>query len=123
MAITVAQFGPDDGLPNVGLNEYQYLRLVGDGTQVIVAAGACLLHSVWVGVAGALATFYDTPSGGTADNTTACLNVASSVTGMRFKGPIKLSKGLTVITTGASSDLTIVFYGRATAQAAPTFGV
>ncbi len=123
MAISVENFGPDDGLPNVVDNEYQYLRLVGDGTSVLIPAGAGLLHSVWVGVAGTLATFFDTPSGGTADSTTACLNVATSVTGLRFKGPIKVSKGLTVTTTGASSDLTIVFYGRTTAQNARTFGV
>lgn len=123
MAITTENFGPDDGLPNVGQNEWQYLRIVGDGTEVIIPAGAGLLHSVWVGVAGTLATFYDTPSGGTADGTTACVNVATSVTGLRFKGPIKVSKGLTVVTTGASSDLTIVFFGRTTQKAAPTFGV
>jgi hypothetical protein len=123
MAITVENFGPDDGLPLPGMNEYQYLRLVGDGTSVLIPAGAGLLHSVWVGVAGTLATFYDTPSGGTADGTTACLNVATSVTGLRFKGPIKVSKGLTVVTTGSNGDLCIVFYGRPTVQAAPTFGV
>lgn len=123
MAITVENFGPDDGLPIVGQNEWQYLRIVGDGTQVVIAAGAGLLHSVWVGVAGTLATFYDTPSGGTADNTTACLNVATSVTGLRFKGPLKVSKGLTVVTTGANGDLTILFQGRATVASSRTFGV
>lgn len=123
MAITVNNYGPDDGLPIEGQNEWQYLRLVGDGTEVIIPAGAGLLHSVWVGVAGTLATFFDTPSGGTADGTTACLNVATSVTGLRFKGPIKVSKGLTVTTTGASSDLTIVFYGRPVVASARQFGV
>lgn len=122
MAITTANFGPDNDLPTVGQNEWQYLRLVGDGTQVMFT-GEGLLHSVWVGVAGTLATFYDTPSGGTADGTTACLNVATSVTGLRFKGPIKVSKGLTVVTTGGSSDLTLVFYGRPVVASGRQFGV
>lgn len=123
MAITTENFGPDDGLPIVGQNEWQYLRIIGDGTEVIIPAGAGLLHSVWVGVAGTLATFYDTPSGGTADGTTACLNVATSVTGLRFKGPLKVSKGLTVITTGTNGDLTILFNGRPVVASARTFGV
>lgn len=122
MAITVENYGPKDHLPNLALNEWQYLRLVGDGTAVMVPAGAGLLARVYVGVAGTLATFYDTPSGGTADGTTSMANLATSVTGLRFEGPIAFSKGLTLITTGANTDLTIVFRGRAIPVTSRSFG-
>lgn len=114
MAISVNVYFPLNRNPDRTLGETQSLRLVGDGTEVMVAAGGGTLDSVDVAVAGTLAQFFDTPSGGTADATTLIANMATSVTGRRFTGPIVFTRGLTVITTGAASDMTIRFNGRPT---------
>jgi len=122
MAITVALFGPTKHLPHLAMKEFQTLRLVGDGTQVIVAAGAGILHAVHVGIVGTLAIFYDVASGGTVDDTTACAKIATTAIGRQFEGDIAFSQGLTVVTTGAS-DLTIEFWGRGTVANPRQFGV
>jgi hypothetical protein len=107
MAISVALFGPTNRLPHLARGEFQTLRLVGDGTQVVVAAGGGTLHAVHVGVAGTLAV----------------ATVATAALGRQFEGDVAFSQGLTVITTGASSDITIEFWGMATRANSRTFGV
>jgi hypothetical protein len=120
MAIT-SKYGPIDYNPHYARNEFQFARLLGAGTEVMVANGAGSLGSVVVGVAGTLAKFYDVASGGTTDDTTEIVVVDTSVTGYRAELNIAFSKGLTVITTGASSDLTVAFRGRPTTSTR-TFG-
>ena len=121
MAITVALFGPTKHLPIVGHKEFQTLHLVGDGTQVVVPAGAGVLHALHVGVVGTLAIFYDVAAGGTVDTTTEILRVATTAIGRQFEGDITFTQGLTVVTTGAG-DLTIEFWGRATVANPRVFG-
>lgn len=116
MSISVNVYGPADRYPDVARGEYQWLHLVGDGTEALCTGGG-VLGKVEVGVAGTLAKFYDTAAGGTADTTTLIATVDTSVTGHRWEGPIRFSKGLTVITTGASGDLNISFLGRPTVSA------
>lgn len=112
MAITTAVYGPTHRNPDVTLGEWQNLHLIGDGTEAMVAAGGGVLGPVDVGVAGTLAKFYDTPSGGTTDTTTQIATVDTAAAGRRFTGPIVFRRGLTVITTGANGDLSISFLGR-----------
>jgi len=113
MALT-AVYGPTNRNPSYSLGEYQYAQLKGDGTEVMVAAGGGVLARVNVGVVGTLAKFYDTPAGGTTDDTTLIATVNTSVLGIQFDGPVTFSKGLTVITTGAGTYITVAFSGRPT---------
>lgn len=124
MAITSTLFGPKDYNPHFGRGEFQYARIVGDGTVVVVASGAGSIHSIMVGVAGTLAKFYDTASGGTTDDTTEIITVNTSApTTAPYTLPdVAFSKGLTVITTGGSGDITISFRGRPDVSSR-TFGV
>lgn len=112
MAITANLYGPTNRNPDYWRGEFQYLHLIGDGTEVMVPAGGGFLGDVDVGVAGTLAKFYDTPSGGTTDGTTQIATVDTSVTGFRARLRVAFSRGLTVITTGSNGDLTISFRGR-----------
>lgn len=125
MAITANVYTPNDYNPYYARNEYQSLHLVGDGTEVMVQFGGGDLQRVDVGVAGTLAKFYDTDSpGGTptlTDATTLIKTVDTSVTGTRATSPVSFQKGLVVITTGSSGDITISFRGRPT-KSNRTFG-
>lgn len=115
--------GPVNFLPNQALHEYQYAYVNLAQTAVIVAAGAGVVHSVVIGVAGTLLKLYDTPSGGTADGTTqiATIDASAPTTNDPALLDVAFSKGLTAILTGAG-ELTISFRGAATVSAR-TFGV
>lgn len=112
MAITSTLFGPKDYNPHFARDEFQYCRIVGDGTVVLVATGAGSLKTVDVGVAGTLAKFYDVASGGVTDATTEIATVDTSITGYRANVPVAFAKGLTCVTTGGNTDITISFRGR-----------
>lgn len=114
MAITTALFGPTNSLPDYDKGEWQWLRLVGDGTQVLVAAGAGILARVVIGAAGTRATFHDVASGGAVDGTTMIVNLpTNTLTVPPYDIMAKFTQGLTVVTTGAANDITILFSGRA----------
>ena len=114
MAITTALFGPNERMPNYAKGEWSWLRVVGAGTQVIVAGGAGVLGRVIIGAAGTRAQFFDCVSGGTADDTTMILNLPiNSLVVPDYTILAPFDQGLTVITTGSSTDLTIFFNGRA----------
>lgn len=97
--------GPTDRLPELKNGEKQWARILGAGTVVVVAKGGGLLGDVNDGVAGTLAKFYDTPSGGTADDTTLIATVDISSTGYRESLSVLFERGLTVVVTGASADI------------------
>ena len=91
------------------------MQLVGaDAGEVMVSAGGGVLDRVNVGVIGTLATFHDVAEGGTLDDTTAIAVVDTGALGTRFSGPVVFSKGLTVVTTGVGTNITVSFSGRAT---------
>lgn len=124
MPITSTLYGPKDYNPHFGRGEFQYARIVGDGTVAVVANGAGSIHSIMVGVAGVLAKFYDVALGGTTDATTEIETVDTSApaTAPYVLPDVAFAKGLTVITTGANTDITISFRGRPTVSTR-TFGV
>lgn len=121
MAITTHLYGPEGFLPDQALDEWQWLHLVGDGTEQIVVAGTGVLQRVFVGVVGTLAKFYDTAAAAVTDGTTQIATVDTSVLGERLVGGLPFAKGLTVVTTG-SSDLTILFKGRPIPVTSRTYG-
>lgn len=115
MAISSAVFGPTDRNPDYTKGEWQWLRLVGDGTQVIVPAGMGVVARVVLNVAGTRAQFFDTPSGGTTDATTMIVNLPVNTLAVgEFDINAVFARGLTVITTGAATDITVLFSGRQT---------
>lgn len=123
MAITTALFGPNDRMPHFAAGEWQWLRLVGDGTQVVVQAGMGVLARVILNVAGTRAAFHDVVGGQTADATNLIVNLPINTLAVgEFDIGAPFDDGLTVITTGAASDLTIFFSGRASYVSARTFG-
>lgn len=102
--------GPTGQNPHYAMGENQYARILNAQTAVLVAHGSGNLHTVVVGVAGTLAKFYDTPTGGTADDTTEIATVdISQATRETLTLDVAFSKGLTVVVTGASADLTVSF--------------
>lgn len=110
-----SHIGPTGQIPHQAIGEYQYAYLNGADTFVLVAAGQGMVHTVVVGVAGTLCKLYDTPSGGTADATTQIATLDTSVATARdWLLDVAFSKGLTVITTGGSGEITVSFRGTAT---------
>lgn len=113
MAVSLV-IGPTGHNPSVARDEYQYAAIKDAQTAVLVAAGAGLLRSVMVGAAGTRAKFYDVASGGTADATTEIANVPTATAGQVTKLDIAFSKGLTCVTTGTGTEITVTFRGAAT---------
>lgn len=114
--------GPTDRNPHVARNEYQYAFIKLAQTAVLVAAGGGTLHTITIGVVGTLAKFFDTPSGGTADDTTEIATVdISAVQNEPIIIDIAFAKGLTCVVTGAAAEITVSFLGAPTVSPR-TFG-
>lgn len=115
MPIT-SHYGPEDRNPDFYRGEWQYAKLEGNGTEVMVPRGMGLLGNVDIGVAagGATAKFFDTPSGGTTDDTTEIATVDLGTTGYRQGIKVAFSNGLTCIVSGGAAEFTVEFMGRAT---------
>jgi hypothetical protein len=113
--------GPTERNADRGLQENQYARINLAQTAVLVSAGSGSIHAVTVGVAGTLAKFYDTPEGGTTDDTTQMLTVDLSVPDVKHGIDIGFSRGCTVIVTGGA-DITVSFIAAQTTAATRTFG-
>lgn len=107
----VANYGP------LGRNtdnpmEFEYVHIVGDGTEFIVANGGGILKSVFVAIAGTSALLYDAKTTAVLSAANQICNISSTVTGFRFEGPVVFSEGLVLVTVGAATDLVISFRGR-----------
>jgi len=104
--------GPTDRNPDYARSEHQYARINGAQTAVLVANGGGMIHGITVGVAGTLLKFYDVATGGTTDDTTEIMTLATgSITAGSFVNlDVAFSKGLTVVATGAG-DATVYFRG------------
>lgn len=103
--------------PEYGTGEYNSVSIRGADTIVIAARGGGFIHTVVPGVAGTLAIFYDTPSGGTTDDTTKILelDLASLPNGIAHDIGVSFARGLVLVLTGASAELTVTGrWGRAT---------
>ena len=87
------------------VTNYTYQHVTGAAT-TIVQNGPCTLHSITTNSAGTLCTVYD--NNAASGNVIAVINTASSV-GNSLIFDARCSKGITVVTTGASTDLTITF--------------
>lgn len=103
--------GPVDRYPDYARGENQYARILGAQTAVLVAHGGGMVHTLTCGVSGTLAKFYDTPTGGTTDDTneiaTVTLTNADRETVLL---DVDFGRGLTVVVTGdANTDITISF--------------
>lgn len=116
MAIT-ANYGPVGRNPDYGQGEHNFVKMKGDGTEVIAARGSGSVHAVVIGVAGTLLKLFDTVSGGTVDDTTeiATINLSAPATEGGVIVDATFNQGLTAIVTGAASELTITGkWGRTT---------
>lgn len=106
--------GPTGRNPERALGEFQYAKLDGAATYVIVDKGGGTLHTVSIGVTGTLAIFYDTPSGGTTDDTTEIATVSlAALSSQPIILDVDFSQGLTCVVTGAA-ELTVSFNGAET---------
>ena len=83
---------------------YNYARVTGAGTAV-VHNGACTLQSIVVNTAGTLCTVYDNSAGSGA----VVAAITTSVNGNAIPYAVKCGKGITLVTTGATTDITVVF--------------
>lgn len=107
--------GPTNRNPDYFNGEYQYADIIDAQTAVLVSAGGGVVHTVEIGVVGTLAVFYDTPSGGTTDATTQIAKVSlAALSSQPIILDVAFSKGLTVVVTGASTELTVSFRGAQT---------
>lgn len=115
--------GPTGRYPDYARGENNYARMLGADTYVLVAKGGGLIHTVVCGVAGTLVKFYDTPSGGTTDDTTEIATLDIGAAGLETAIlDIDFSQGLTAVVTGASADVIVTFRGAQTVSPR-TFGV
>lgn len=114
--------GPTGRNPDRSRQEHQYAKINEEQTAVLVANGGGQVVGVVVGVAGTLAKFYDTPSGGTTDDTTEIMTLSLAAVGDIDAPEFAFSKGLTVVVTGAAAELTVFFDGEQTVSGR-NFGV
>lgn len=113
-------FGPQDRWPDVARGEWQWARINGAQTAVLVQHGGGMVHTVVNGAAGTLIKLYDTPEGGTTDDTMEIATLGLEATRETATLDVSFSKGLTAIVTGAG-DCTVSFIGRQTVSSR-TFG-
>lgn len=106
--------GPLGRNPDRFQGEFQYAKLDGAATYVLVDAGGGTLHTVNVGVVGTLAVFYDVAQGGTLDDTTEMARVSlASLDTNPIILDVDFSQGLTCVVTGGA-ELTVAFNGAET---------
>lgn len=91
---------------NVTATPNNYVNVHGAQTNN-VHSGACVLQSVVVNTPGTLCTVYDSTSG--SGSVVAIINTATSVPGTTAVYNVKCSKGITVVTTGAATDITVTY--------------
>lgn len=106
-------FGPQDRFPDVARQEWQWARINGAQTAVLVPRGGGMVHTVVNGVAGTLIKLYDTFEGGVTDDTTEIATLGLEATRETATLDVAFSRGLTAIVTGAG-DCTVSFIGRQT---------
>jgi len=95
--------GPKGRNPDYFRLEHQYANIIGAQTAVIVSKGGGMIHTVWCGVVGTLAEFYDVAEGGTTDATTRIGTFSLAALTDELILDIAFSQGLTVIVTGGAS--------------------
>lgn len=121
MAI-VAVYGPTGQLPHRPSAESQWGYLVGAGTEVVFS-GAGRVKYVDVLVAGTNVSLHDANSTDTPDATNRIAQFASTAIGRKFEPQVTdVQRGLTVVTTGAATELYVGFDGRQLTNPR-TFGV
>ncbi len=90
-------------------DDYEFVHIAGAATTVIVGS-ACKLICVDVNTAGGLATVYNAATSLTASTTNTVGALGSGIiAGVYLEGGKKLATGLTVVTLGASTDITVVY--------------
>jgi len=115
MALTTEAYGPTDRNVNRNVGEWQTGHLVGDGTSVAVGAGDGVLGPVHnnVAVAGSV-SFHDAISGASLDATNRILLCDTAAIGTKSAESFPFRRGLQVVTTAGTNEVTFDFTGRAT---------
>ena len=86
----------------------EHLHISGAGTFVLATSGPLVLHSVNINSAGTLCTIYDhVDSSVSGQPVVAAINTTSARATNTYD--CRLNYGLVVVTTGASTDLTIAW--------------
>jgi hypothetical protein len=83
---------------------YNYQHVSGAGT-FIVHNGPCTLQSISVNAPGTLCTIYDNNAG--SGVVIAAINTTGSFNNVIYG--VRCNKGITVVTTGAGTDITVTF--------------
>jgi hypothetical protein len=115
MALTTEAYGPTDRNPDRTRGEWQIAHLIGDGTAVVVAAGAGELGPILnnVNIAGSC-SFHDAVQGAALDATNRIVRIDTASIIAKTDESYAFRQGLQVVTTAATNDVTFGFYGRAT---------
>lgn len=111
MAIT-ATYGPIGFLPDFAKGESQWGYLVGAGTETVFN-GKGRLKYVDVLVAGTNVSIHDANSTDTPTAANRIAQFSSVAIGRKFEPQtVDLQRGLTIVTTGAATELYVGFNGR-----------
>lgn len=81
------------------------MHVSGATTTVVASSGPQILHSITVNTAGTLCTVFDNSAASGA----VIAAVATTTGGNVFVYDARMFKGITVVTTGAGTDLTITY--------------
>jgi hypothetical protein len=90
-------------------DDYPWVRITGAATTIVVGAASKLI-CINVSAVGGQVIAYNAATSATASTSSVIGGVASSaIVGTYLSGGKKLSTGLTVVTFGASTDVTVVY--------------
>lgn len=115
MAFTTEDYQPRDYMPNFALGEWQYAHLIGAGESQAFTGGGEFgdVHNN-VAVAGTV-SIHDVAAGGTADATNLVALYDTTALGpLKKTGPWSVSRGLRIITSAATNNVTVALRGRQT---------
>lgn len=113
MAITTQDYEPEDRNPDYARGEWQYCHIIGDGSaQCFDGYGEFgdLINNI--AVAGTVSV-HDVATGGTADATNRIALYDTTALGpLKKAGPWIVRRGLRVVTSAATNDITFQLRGR-----------
>lgn len=122
MAITTEDYQPDNRNVDVTLGEWQTCHLIGDGSAQCFDGNGELGDIINnIAVAGT-AQFYDVATGGSVSAVNRIALIDTTALGpLKKAGPFRVRRGLRVVTSAATNDISFQLRGRPTV-ASYTFG-
>lgn len=114
MAITTESYEPTDRLPHYGQGEWQTGHVIGDGTlRVFTGNGELGRIRSNVNIAGTI-DFHDADADDTLDATNRIVRASSAVVDTVSEEQFTVRKGLAIVTSAETADVTFQLRGRPT---------